>query len=104
MNHPDTVSFMSAQITIANWYLDRATHASAETSSHYVRYAQQACDIVSQLLPTGAPDETSAQVQRELSVLRERLRVLDSRRNSRDARATSARALHPGSSLRDSDS
>jgi hypothetical protein len=104
MNHPDTVSFIAAQITIANWYLDRAARATVETSSHYVRYAQQACDIVSQLLPTGAPHESSQRVQRELSALRERLRVLDSRRNNRDARATSTRALHPRLSLRDSDS
>jgi signal transduction histidine kinase len=33
MTHPDTAGFMSAQITIANWYLDRAAHAVGETSS-----------------------------------------------------------------------
>jgi hypothetical protein len=104
MNHPDTASFMSAQITIANWYLDRAAQAAGETSSPYVHYARQACDIVSQLLPKGTLDETCRRVHRELSVLRERLRVIDSRHNGFDGHAIRSRALRHDSGVGDSDS
>jgi hypothetical protein len=104
MNHPDTVSFMCAQITIANWYLDRAAQAAGETSSRYVHYARQAYDIVSQLLPTGTLDETAQRVNQDLSVLRARLRVVDRRHNGLDGRATPSCTLLPDSALGDSDS
>jgi hypothetical protein len=62
MDHPDTASFAAAKITIANWYSDRAAQSAGETSSRYVHYARQACDIVSQLLPTGTLDDTCQRV------------------------------------------
>jgi hypothetical protein len=77
MNHPDTASFMAAQITIANWYLDRALQASRDTSSRYLHYARQAYDFVVHLLPKVSVDETSQGVHQELSVLRQRLQVAE---------------------------
>jgi hypothetical protein len=77
MNHPDTASFMAAQITIANWCLDRALQASGDTSSRYLRYARQAYDIVVHLLPEVSVDETSQRVHQQLSVLRQRLQVAE---------------------------
>jgi hypothetical protein len=78
MNPPDTASFLAAQITIANWYLDRAAQWPRETSSRYLQYAQQAYEIVMHLVPQMSLDEISQGLHRELSVLRERLRVLES--------------------------
>jgi hypothetical protein len=46
-----------------------------------MHYARQACDIVSQLLPKGTLVDRCQRVHRDLSVLRERLRVVDSRHN-----------------------
>jgi hypothetical protein len=104
LNHPGTVSFISAQITIANWYLDRAAQAAGETSSHYVHYARQAYDIVSRLPPKGTPDETALRVHQELSVLRERLRVVDRRHNGLHGRAAPSCTLLHDSALGESDS
>jgi|SRR5581483_897987 len=87
MKEPDTVSILSAQITIANWYLDRAAaHASAETSGAYVRYAQVAYEIVVTLLPRHT-QEVSQRVQQELALLRERLRLPAGQNTGVDARA-----------------
>ena len=102
MKHPDTVSFMSAQITIANWYLDRAAQDHGETSS-YVRYAQQAYDIVSHLLPPWTLDDTSQRVHQQLSALRERLRRAHGKHNGLDGHATASRRLLPDSALGDGD-
>ena len=98
MNLPSTVSFMSAQITIANWYLDRAAQASEETSSRYVHYARAAYDIVAQLLPHEASDEMAQRVHQELSTLRERLQGIGWNHNRLDGHATPS-----GTRLRDSE-
>lgn len=90
MTNPDTVSFMSAQITIAKWYLDRAARASGDASIHYVQYTRHACDIVSQLLAEEDLDEVSVRVQRDLAVLRERLRSVEKGHNGLDARRSRA--------------
>jgi hypothetical protein len=90
MNHPNTLSFMSAQITIANWYLDRAAQASGETSSRYVHYARAACDIVSQLMPAASADEAVQRVHQDLSVLRERLQGIGRKHNGLDGHASSS--------------
>jgi hypothetical protein len=73
MNHPDTASFVAAQISIANWYLDRAVQSVGEASSRYLHSARQAYEIVMQLLPKVSLDEASQQVHQELSVLQQRL-------------------------------
>jgi hypothetical protein len=77
MNHPDTASFVAAQIAIANWYLDRALQASGDTSSRYLHCARQAYHIVMHLLPKASLDETSERVHQELSVLRQRLQMVE---------------------------
>lgn len=89
MNHPDTTSFIVAQITIGNWYLDRAVQSAGEDSSRYVHYARQAYEIVMHLLPK---DETSSPVHQELSVLRQRLQVAQSGPHDLDAVATHSKA------------
>jgi hypothetical protein len=93
MNQPDTASLMAAQITIANWYLDRALQASGDTSSRYLHYARQAYDIVVHLLPEVSVDETSQRVHQELSVLRQRLQMVENGPGSLNAVVMHSSAL-----------
>ena len=78
MNDPENVSFIRAQLTIANWYLDRAIQADGETSSRCLYHARQACDIVMRLLPNIPLDEDGRSLHRDLSMLRDRLRAAES--------------------------
>jgi hypothetical protein len=84
MNHPDTASFMSAQITIANWYLDRALQAPGETTGRYLRYARQAYDVVLHLLPKVNQDQISQGVLQDLTTLRQRVQAAESRHDLDD--------------------
>jgi hypothetical protein len=93
MNRPDTASFMAAQITIANWYLDRAVQSAGEDSSRYLHYARQAYDIVMHLLPKVSLDETCQRVHQELSVLRQRLQVAGNGPGDLNGVAMRSRAL-----------
>jgi len=77
MNHPDTASFMAAQITIANWYLDRAMQSAGEASSRCLHYARQAYDIVMHLLPQVSLDDISGGMHQKLAVLRQRLQIAE---------------------------
>jgi len=78
MNHPDSASFMAAQITIANWYLDRAVQSVGEDSGRDLHCARQAYEIVMHLLlPKGSLDEPSRGVHLELAVLRQRLQTAE---------------------------
>jgi hypothetical protein len=84
---------MAAQITIANWCLDRAVQSAGEASSRYLHYARQAYAIVMQLLPKVNLDETSQRVRQELSVLRQRLQVAQSGPGDRNGVAMPSSAL-----------
>jgi hypothetical protein len=73
MNPAENVSFIRAQLTIARWYLDRAARADRETSILYVHHAQQAWDIVMQLVPDLSLEGDFGSLNNEIAALRLRL-------------------------------
>jgi hypothetical protein len=73
MNPAENVSFILAQLIIARWYLDRAARADHETSILYVHQAQQAWDIVMQLVPDLSLEGNFRSLNHEIAALRLRL-------------------------------
>ncbi len=78
MPNDENLGFINAQLTIARWYLERATSADSVTASNHVRSARHAYDVVVTLLPKitlRVQPESYAEVQRQLLALRARLKA-----------------------------
>ena len=65
--------FLSAQFTIAHWYLDRAKASKADGRYRYLAYAREACDIIVHLLPElNLGTEKRQQMRSDLKILHAR--------------------------------
>ncbi len=78
MPKDENLGFITAQLTIARWYLDRAVGSEGMTASNHVRSARHAYDVIVTLLPKltlKVHQEVYADVQTDLAALRTRLRA-----------------------------
>ena len=74
MSNGNDIGFIMAQLTIANWYLDRAQGVDVETARRYISRARQAHELLLQILAELAPGAAQhGDVRTGLTLLQDRL-------------------------------